>query len=335
MHAGDLLRRIDRRLIPPLGAAVHRLGRGLIRARVPMLAGLAALAVLVGAVWAQRRPSADDPDARRVAHVGVAGDQTVGGYLAASRRELTALVGGSPDDSAYALVSLTAYLAPDRLARVVADVAVWSVYVRVPLPGAATPVAQVDAFRVPADVAAGMRQLALRREGEALDLRDLSVRLTGAGQPERRLRAVYASGARTAEAEAEAYRRGCSCVYAVVVRANPAALLRIARRSEVRAVDPAPGVRRLDRAVFLPPLPEQWAARSAPIDGSSTSRRPRGVAGADAGGRDGSEFSTAQRSALGSWYRQGQHPCCSTGVEPGRPVPRTIGRRPDGVGGVV
>jgi hypothetical protein len=89
---------------------------------------------------------------------------------------------------------------------------------------------------------------------------------------------VYDGGARVAEAEAVAYRRRCSCVYAAIVRATPAALAELAGRPGVRAVDAAPEVRRLDRAVFLPPLPEQAdVARSAadpslPASGVATGR---------------------------------------------------------------
>jgi hypothetical protein len=56
---------------------------------------------------------------------------------------------------------------------------------------------------------------------------------------------------------AAGYRELCACVYAAVVRAKPAALDVVAARPEVRIVDPAPEVRRLDATVFLPPLPEQ------------------------------------------------------------------------------
>jgi hypothetical protein len=115
-----------------------------------------------------------------------------------------------------------------------------------------------------------MELVALRKDGEALDLRDLSAKLTGLGPRERELRAAYDSGARVAQAQAEAYRQGCSCVYAVIVRATPAALADIAARTEVRAVDPATEVSRLDRAVFLPPLPEQSGA-AAPDGAPDTS----------------------------------------------------------------
>jgi hypothetical protein len=110
--------------------------------------------------------------------------------------------------------------------------------------------------------------VALRKDGEALDYRDLSAKLTGRGEQERQLRAVYDGGARVAEAEAEAYRRRCSCVYAAIVRATPAVLAELARRPGVRAVDAAPEVRRLDRAIFLPPLPEQAGVARPPADAS-------------------------------------------------------------------
>jgi len=73
---------------------------------------------------------------------------------------------------------------------------------------------------------------------------------------------------RVAQAEAEAYRQQCSCVYALIVRAAPAELAKLAERPEVRAVDPAPEARRLDRTVFLPPLPEQVGAARPPRDDS-------------------------------------------------------------------
>lgn len=46
-------------------------------------------------------------------------------------------------------------------------------------------------------------------------------------------------------------------MYAVVVRATPAALSKIAARMEVRTVDPAPEVLRPEHALFVAPLPEQ------------------------------------------------------------------------------
>lgn len=48
---------------------------------------------------------------------------------------------------------------------------------------------------------------------------------------------------------------GCRCVYAAVVRAGPRVLAEVATMPQVAAVEPAPQVRRLDRATFQPPQP--------------------------------------------------------------------------------
>jgi hypothetical protein len=277
--AGDLLRRIDRRALPPLAAGIHRVGRGRRRLSALLLLALTGGAVvLLAAVVTGGRPPAGDETVGEVVRVGVAQGQSIPEYLDTTAGELAALATGSaPAAQTYALVMLSAYLAPDRVAPVVAGLAVSAVYARVPLPETQTEIVRIDAFRVPEDVVAGMDQVALRKDGEALDYRDLGAKLTGGGPQEQDLREVYDSGARVAEAEAEAYRRECSCVYAVVVRASPAQLARLAGRSEVRGVDPAPEVRRLDRAVFLPPLPEQVDVARPPEDTLLSERPSRPV----------------------------------------------------------
>jgi hypothetical protein len=111
-----------------------------------------------------------------------------------------------------------------------------------------------------------MDRVAARKDSEAADY-DRLVASLGGSDSERQLRAVYMSGQQIAAAEAAAYHSHCACVYAAVVRATPAALDQLAHRDDVRLVDPAPEVRRLDRAVFLPPLPEQ-RDRATPPDNS-------------------------------------------------------------------
>jgi hypothetical protein len=111
--------------------------------------------------------------------------------------------------------------------------------------------------------------LATSKEAEAAKDGRLAAAVTGDADKDRQLRAVYAGEQQIASVEAVAYRDHCSCVYAAVVRATPAVLQMIAQREEVRSVDPAPAVRRLDRAVFLPPLPEQ-NGQAGPPDGPST-----------------------------------------------------------------
>ncbi len=262
MGAGDLLRELDSRVLPPIARGFSRLADGPIRLRLLTgVALLSATAVLVTAVWTVDRAPQDgrDPDLLRV---GVVEGQSVPGYVRSSRGELAALVrppgGGAPAvTETYALVTLTSYFAPDRLTPVLDGVAVSEVYARPPLDGVPTQVTRIPAYRIPDDVLAGMLDTARRRDQEQAEYQRL-----GAALPvgDERLRRAYATAAQVAAAEAAAYRHGCSCVYAAVVRATPAALERIAARTEVRAVDPAPEVRRLDLAEFTAPLPEQQYA---------------------------------------------------------------------------
>ncbi|HET6213844.1 MAG TPA: hypothetical protein VFE14_13350 [Micromonosporaceae bacterium] len=268
-----LLRRLDQKVLPPLGRAMYRLGRGATRMRLlTVVAIIAVTGVLVAAVWGTQRRPTSDPTLGQTVQVGVVQGQSVPAYVQASRRELAALVaapvaGPTPTET-YALVTLTAYLAPDRLTPVLGGVTLAQVFARVPLPDTQTEIVRIPAFHVPGDIVSGMADVATRKAAEASEYQRLVGRLTGDGERERQLRAVYTSGAQVATAEATAYRERCSCVYAAVVRATPGGLQRIAARPEVRAVDPAPEVRRLDRAVFLPPLPEQTDVVRPPSDGA-------------------------------------------------------------------
>ncbi|MEU4678097.1 hypothetical protein [Micromonospora sp. NPDC023737] len=265
MRAGDLLRQIDQRLLPLLGRMVARLGETSSRSRV--LTGTALLsvtAVLLAAVWAADDGPVGDSTVGEVTRVGVVDGDSVPGYLRAAAADLAALPSPSaaPADGTYALVSLDNYLAPQGLDAVFRDVSVSAVFGRVPLPGRQTEIVRIPAQRVPDDVVAAMTELADRKEREAADYRARAAATTDDAE----LRQVYVSGAEVAAAEANAYRAGCACVYAAVVRAQPATLRAVASRRAVRAVDPAPEVRRLDRTVFTPPLPEQRDVVRPPAD---------------------------------------------------------------------
>ncbi|MEG3636868.1 hypothetical protein [Micromonospora palythoicola] len=270
MRAGDLLRKLDQRLLPRLAATVTRLGNG--PGRTPLLGWVAMLsctAVLATAVLATGGPPVPDRTVGEVTRVGVVEGDSIPRYEATAAADLAALA-GSLGDGTYALVSLTEYLTPDRLAAVVGDVGVAMVFGRVPLPQRQTEIVRIPAQRVPEDVTAGMIKLAERKEREAADYRARATALGGGGPTERELRGLYLSGAQVAAAEAAAFRAGCACLYALVVRAEPAKLRGVAARSGVRVVDPAPEVRRLERTVFTPPLPEQRDVVRPPVDKTAT-----------------------------------------------------------------
>lgn len=207
---------------------------------VAALALLAAVAATV--LWRVTRPTAATLPTDSTVRVGVRDGDPIPDYLAAGRVELDRLAVSAPGTEVYALVSLRGYLPPDRLAPLVGPgLRAVSAYARVPLPRRQTELIRLPAQRLPADVVAGMDLVATRKSGAA---------------PADPVEA----------AEAAAYREHCACIYALVVRGQPAALLVLAANAEVRGVDPAPEVRDVAAAVFVAPLPEQVDRVQPPPD---------------------------------------------------------------------
>jgi hypothetical protein len=217
--------------------------------RLTLAACLLAAAAIATAVWQADRAAPPDFSGGDVVRVGLSPGTPIQGYAESSRRELDTLASAGAGES-YALITFSGYLAPDRLTPILGGVTVTFVYARVPLAGEQTEIVRIPATKVPVDVVLGMDQVAARKAREAADYR---ARLTGA--TDAALTSVYRSGERIAAAESAAYAEHCACTYAAVVHATPAALEQIAARPDVRIVDVAPEVRRLDHAVFLPPLP--------------------------------------------------------------------------------
>jgi hypothetical protein len=235
--------------------------------------------ILLGVLWAGRREALPDDDPGDVVRVGVVPGQAVGGYIASSRKELTSLTDPSAPvaGDTWALVSLDNYVAPGSLPNLFSGAAVAEVYTRVPLSGVHTQVVRIPVFRLPADVMTGMLDAALERDREQAEYRRLSRRTTGEGPNQVRARQAYETAAVSAAAEAAAYRTGCSCVFAAVIRAAPTTLQGVATRPGVRVVDPAPEVQRLDRTEFRPPQPEQ--SGTVPAEPSPTPAVPNDVSG--------------------------------------------------------
>ncbi|MEU4622815.1 hypothetical protein AB0G04_22945 [Actinoplanes sp. NPDC023801] len=234
-------------------------GGAALRLQIMTGVALAAIVALVLAVfWADRESPTGDR-AGDVLRVGVVEGQSVAGYLRSSRDELARLTDPSAPvgGETWALVAFERYAAADGLPAMLAGAHAAQVYTRVPLAGTRTPVVRVPVVALPGDVTAGMLGAAQARDRERADYQRLSRALTGDGRNEVRLRAAYETAARVAGEEAAAYRAGCVCVFAAVVRATPAVLDGISARPWVRVVDPAPEVRELDRTEFRPPLPEE------------------------------------------------------------------------------
>jgi hypothetical protein len=276
MRTGD-------RMLPPLARGLTRIGAAPSRLRIMTgLALVSATTLLVTVVFLADRGPQPESVTGDVVRVGVVEGQSVSGYLRSSRKELTSLlpsIGSPAVGETWALVSLSGYLAPDKIEPVLAGAAVAQVYARAPLPNVRTQVVKIGVYRMPQDVVAGMLHAAQARDQEQADYRKLGDELAGDGVNEIRLRRAYDNAAQTAASEAAAYRAHCACLFAAVVRAGPAALDQIAGRAEVRVVDPAPEVRRLDRTEFRPVLPEQTATVPAEEEpGPAVPSRPATVA---------------------------------------------------------
>ena len=260
---------------------VPRLGRGLARVlgaitgsaygghpRRRLLLGAAGLSVALAAA-ATVLTGAQDGEAGRAAgppgvvRVGAAEGQAVGAYLAGSRAELANLAARSTAE-VHALAALDAYVEPSALPGLLAGVAPEVAFARVPLPEVQTEVVSLPLSGP--DVGPGFDGAAARKEAAAKEASWAAGKLTGTDARERRLREFYAGVAKVNTAEARAYRRGCACVYALVVRGTPVRLAQLAARPGVRVVDPAPEATSLGTTEFLPLQPEQIVVVTSPAD---------------------------------------------------------------------
>lgn len=336
MGVGDRLQRADHRAPPSVRRVLVRWGRRPVRSRLIAAATvLSAISVLTVVLWVADGRQRDDRPDLDVLRVGVVPEQSVSAYVHASRRELDGLLAASSPAAGpagiHALVSLSSYLAPARLAATLDGATVTQVYARAPLRDVPTPVMRLSVGRVPEDVVAGMLDAAARRDVEHREFARLARALTGHDERERRLRRAYDAAAQTAAAEAAAYRSGCACLFAAVVISPPGGLDLIAGRPDVRVVDPAPEVRRLDRVEFRPPLPEQhtgvgWptatSTAAAPTDSGRPPAPPRNAA---------PPFVTS--ASFDSWLL---HPGPSAGpAGPATAVPSALSASPGAAGSAV
>jgi hypothetical protein len=270
----NLFRALDDYVVP-------RLGRGLAlvlgtvmgsehggHPRRRLLLGAAGLSVaLAGAATvltgAQGRVPGAPPRPPGVVRVGAAEGVAVDAYLASSRAELSALAARSTAEVS-ALAALDSYVEPSALPGMLRGITAEAAFARVPLPDLQTEIVDLPLGGVAAAVTPGFAQSASRKEAAAKEATWAAGKLTGKGQRERQLRAFYQDVAKVNSAEAEAFRRECACVYAVVVRGTPVRLRQLAARPGVRVVDPAPEITSLGTTQFLPLQPEQIAVVTPP-----------------------------------------------------------------------
>jgi len=268
------LRALDEIVLPRLARGLRRIvgavpgvGMGAGSRSLIGVAVLSLVAIGATAIYVKTRPAPVDDTTGDVVRVGVSDGDKVADYLAQTRSELTSLARSGTGET-VALVSFDAYREPAALPALLAGVTTVRVYARVPLPKVQTEIVSFPVHTLAADVPAAMKRTATTKERAATEAEQLAAGLNGSGAKEAELRAFYRQDAQVSRAEAGAYRRLCACTYGAVVRADAAALTRLAQREGVRVVDAAPESRRLNRTVFLPLQPEQLLVVTPPADGT-------------------------------------------------------------------
>jgi hypothetical protein len=263
----NALTRLDQRVVPRLARGLYLFARtaGQWRVRpLTVVASVLVIAVAGTAVWRLVRTEPGASDGKSTLWVGVHDGDSVPGYVEAGRAELAALTAQAPLEPVFALVSFIRYLTPDQVRAVAATTTGLTTvrgYARVPLPQRQTERVELAAGRLPDDLLADMAIVATRKETETANYDRLAD-----NEPAEHLRGIYRSNADVTEAEALAYRGGCACVFALLVRATPTALTALAGHGDVRVVDSAPDVGDVDEAVFVAPLPEQVDRIEPPPD---------------------------------------------------------------------
>jgi hypothetical protein len=275
MRIPDQLTRLDRRVLPPISAALSRLGRGARRLRiVRIVAPVISLAVVLVAVYAAGRPPAPvaGPIGQSVT-LGVHQGDSIQDYVAATKADLQDLVATAGSTATtppkfYALVSLSGYLTPARLTGVFGglNLQITNTIMRV-RSDQQTQIIQlpVNSEDLQVEVERGMQATADKKQQSAADLGVLLKMTGGDSETAQTLRAQYKLEQSVAVLEAATYRApdDCACVYAAVVYGPLPVLAELAARTGIRAVE-ARQLTDPSLAVFLPPFPDQYGIAQPP-----------------------------------------------------------------------
>jgi len=235
----------------------------------PLLAGLAASAVLLAGLGAAAVVDRQEPREPGVPVAVDVGERPSPGFLGpapgerteayerAATQGLVRAVQRDPAGPRVALVSLVDYRTPAAAVTLLAGFDVDRVFVRARAAGAQAATLPVD---IRGDLALALTRAyadtARNREAAATSYQGYVDTLTGSSRDDKAFRALYASFAASSRAEAEAYRAGCACVLGMLVTASPAQLLTLRARPGVRAVEVAEAGLTASLVQVQPLLPE-------------------------------------------------------------------------------
>ncbi len=248
---------------------------GLVR-DVPQLGLLLVVTVFLAGVLVAR--SSDEAQSARQRGdagsvvLGPAVGESIDEHFSTARERAVEVAATDPEARFTALISLSDERTPAQVQQLLAanELTARRIYLRVPDSGELSEILPVQ---TPGDVVAAAggvyEQTARRKLEEQREFESLASSIEPVTDEEAGFKTFYEAAARSAGAEAAAYGRGCSCVFAMVVEGPAGRLAELTGSAGIRGVDlAARGARLSDLDVFpLPPDATGFVEAPAPTPG--------------------------------------------------------------------
>lgn len=281
--AGDAVRRRGRALVAPHEhGLLHRLDEryaasgplkllrdvpqlGVLLVVTVFLAGTGAALALSGPDSVRERERAEQEAALPLT-LGPAVGARIDEHFAAARERAVDLSRREPDSTYLALVSLNKGLTPEETGELLreSELEVERAYLRAPVPGQPEEIV----FQSPGELVVALERVfsetAARKAKEQQDLLTTARTIEPGTPEEEAFRTLYESDARTAGQEAAAYRTGCACVFALVVRGSARELAELPALPIIRGVELAPRGAELASLDVRPLAPTQQGVVAVP-----------------------------------------------------------------------
>ena len=267
--ASQLVRDIDLRDLNGLDAKYATRGPlGFFREVPQLMAVLVGLVFIVGTLAVaydkEPRQEADQTvstDGGTTGTTGPAGALALGpefgtqttAYLRHAATSLDAAATGSPDDTRFAMVSLSAYYRPQLAASILSGYVVKRAWVHVASAGKLAPPMIVA---IDGDLAAGLKGFYSRQVGSQSMAASAYQQLANDISPTDPQKADNQQYADLARKQAAAFKADCACAYAFVVEATPTQLLSLRSRPGIRSIEVGPAGAKLGDLVLTTLYPE-------------------------------------------------------------------------------
>ncbi|MCU1600341.1 MAG: hypothetical protein JWO22_1050 [Frankiales bacterium] len=174
-------------------------------------------------------------------------------YLRHAATSLDQAATGAPDDTRFAMVSLSAYYRPELAASILSGYVVKRAWVHVVSAGTLAPPMLVV---IDGDLAGGLKDFYRRQVTAQAKSASSYQQLADDIAPTDPQKADNQKYADLARAQSAAFRADCGCVYAFVVSATPTQLLSLRSRPGIRSIEVGPSKARIGDLLLTTLYPE-------------------------------------------------------------------------------